>query len=369
MEKRKILFTGFPGFIGKRITAALLKADADLEIICLVQEKFLSDAQKAAAQLEEKIGTGPGKASRLFVYKGDITDSHLGFSDDLYRQLTQGITEAWHLAAIYDLAVPESFARKINIEGTRHILEFCRACQKFDKLIYFSTCYVAGNRTGLIKETELDEGQGFKNHYESTKFLAEVEVRKAIASGLPAMVIRPAVVVGDSMTGETDKFDGPYFGMQLVSQLKWVPLGLPKVGASLAEVNLVPVDYLVTASIAISRRPGAVGKTFQIADPKPLQAFELYDLFCRWITGKPALPISIPPKLMEWTLASPLGRWLGAPKEVLTYFNHGARYDSTQTTKILEGTGVKCPDVREYLPRLHQYWQAHRQEPGRQAKA
>ena len=157
--------------------------------------------------------------------------------------------------------------------------------------------------------------------------------------------------------------------MELITRLKWMPLGLPKLGRSLAEVNIVPVDYLVNAATAISRKQEAIGMTFQIADPKPLKALEIYDIFCRWITGKPALFVCIPPKLMELTLASPIGRWLGAPKEILTYFNHGARYDSSQTTKILDGTGIRCPDVLEYLPRLYQYWLAHRKEPGRQAKA
>ena len=85
-----------------------------------------------------------------------------------------------------------------------------------ERLNYVSTAYVAGDRTGVVYEHELNLGQGFKNHYESTKFQAEVWVRSAMDE-MPTTIFRPAIVVGDSRTGETQKFDGPYYALRFIA--------------------------------------------------------------------------------------------------------------------------------------------------------
>ena len=213
-------------------------------------------------------------------------------------------------------------------------------------------------------------GQGFKNRYESTKFAAEVRVREAMAKGLKAIIIRPAVVVGDSRTGETDKFDGPYHAFNMVERLKYLPMRLPRLGPSDAEVNLVPIDYLVDATIALARHAEAEGQTFQISDPTPLKAVELYDMACALVSGRHAAGYSVPPILAEKALEVPAVRkWLKVPREVLVYFNHKAKYDCTNTLRVLADTAVKVPSVHDYFPTLHKFWQAHKDEPGFEPKA
>ena len=96
------------------------------------------------------------------------------------------------------------------------MLEFLDEAKRFARLHYVSTAYVSGKHHGTFRETDLDVGQGFKNHYEETKFLAEVEVAK---SRVPRTIYRPGVVVGDSRTGETGKFDGPYFVLRAMERL------------------------------------------------------------------------------------------------------------------------------------------------------
>ena len=66
-------------------------------------------------------------------------------------------------------------------------------------------------------ESELACGQPFKNHYESTKFGAEVLVRASMDE-VPTTIYRPAIVVGDSETGVTAKFDGPYYLLRLLQR-------------------------------------------------------------------------------------------------------------------------------------------------------
>ncbi|MBI2070298.1 MAG: SDR family oxidoreductase [Elusimicrobia bacterium] len=364
MSQRHIVFTGFPGFIGRRLIARLLNEGNAPQVTCLVQPKFLDQANADLDKLRQ--GRSGLKATAV---AGDITDQKLGLTPEVYERLAASATEVWHLAAIYDLAVPYEFAHKVNVKGTKNILAFCGAAKNFEKLVYYSTCYVAGDRLGLIKEDELDMGQGFKNNYESTKFLAEIEIRKAMADGLAAVIIRPAIVVGDSKTGETDKFDGPYFGMRMIWKLKWLPGGLPLVGPSDAEVNLAPVDYLVDATMALARKKEAIGGAFQIVDPKPMLARDIYSQLCLWITGRPPLPFSIPAKLFEAMIIGPVKTWLGAPKQMVTYFNHKAKYDCAQTLSMLNGSGVACPPLKNYLETLYRYWLTRKDEPGRLAKA
>ena len=117
----------------------------------------------------------------------------------------------WHLAAVYDLAVPPEIARRVNVDGTANVVDLCHSLPRLRRLQYVSTCYVSGRYAGEFGEDVLAEGQPFRNHYESTKYDAEQLVRDAMAGGLPATIYRPGIVVGDSTTGETLKYDGPYF--------------------------------------------------------------------------------------------------------------------------------------------------------------
>src|SRR5207247_6389267 len=129
--------------------------------------------------------------------------------------------------AIYDLSVSRDAGMRVNVDGTRHVLDFAERCPSLQRFHYVSTCYVSGRHHGVFGEDDLDVGQRFNNFYEETKFLAEVEVRRR--SGLPVTIYRPSVVVGDSRTGETQKFDGPYFVIQWILRQPRVAF-LPVVG-------------------------------------------------------------------------------------------------------------------------------------------
>src|SRR5262245_16907282 len=200
-----VLFTGFPGFIGMRLLPRLMELAPGARFRCLVQSRFLDAAREGIAQIES---AHPQARGRIDVVTGDITVPGLGLAADEARALRGGLTAAHHLAAVYDLAVTRELGLKVNLDGTRNVLRFLSECPRLERLHYVSTCYVSGTATGIFRETDLDMGQSFKNHYEETKFLAEVEVARA---GLPVTIYRPSIVVGDSRTGETGKFDGPYF--------------------------------------------------------------------------------------------------------------------------------------------------------------
>jgi thioester reductase-like protein len=177
-----IFFTGFPGFIGTRLVGSILAADSGVRIVALVEGRMADRARQAAAQL-------PG-GDRVEVLVGDIAQRRLGIAGDDWERLQAETTVAYHLAAIYDLAVPLEVAQRVNVDGTGNVLELCAGCEKLERLNYVSTAYVAGTRTGVVYEHELSLGQGFKNHYESTKFQAELWVRQEL-DRIPTTIYRP----------------------------------------------------------------------------------------------------------------------------------------------------------------------------------
>ena len=253
------LVTGFPGFIGRRLVASLLDADGDARVVALVEPRMLETARGVAERMDPE---------RIELLAGDITDRRLGLDDGDYERLRADVRRVFHLAAIYDLAVPLEVAQRVNVDGTGNVLDLCRAAENLERLAYVSTAYVAGKRTGVVYEHELVMGQDFKNHYESTKFQAEVWVSELL-DAVPTTILRPAIVVGDSRTGETEKFDGPYYILRALSRAERLGRAMPQFGRSAAAFNVVPVDYVVAAMIAAAGDEAAVGADAAPRRPGP----------------------------------------------------------------------------------------------------
>src|SRR5262249_44829249 len=140
---------------------------------------------------------------------GDITAPDLALGGGAPAR--DDVRAIYHLAAVYDLSVARDLAVKVNVDGTRHVLDWAGACPHLERLHYVSTCYVSGRYAGVFTEEDLEKGQTFNNFYEETKWQAEVLVRGRMQSGLRATIYRPSIVVGDSTTGATQKLDGPYY--------------------------------------------------------------------------------------------------------------------------------------------------------------
>jgi thioester reductase-like protein len=301
------LLTGYPGFIGKRLAAELLADRSDLRIAALVEPRML-DAAREAADGED----------RIEVLAGDIAERGLGLDDGDQERLRSEVTHVFHLAAIYNLAVPLPAATRVNVGGTGNVLEFCLAAEGLERLAYVSTAYVAGTRTGIVYEHGLLMGQGFKNHYESTKFQAEVWVRQ-LMDRVPTTILRPAIVVGDSRTGETQKFDGPYYILRTISRMERSGRPVAQFGRSEALFNVVPVDYIVAAIAAMAFDPAAAGETLHLTDPEPLQSHELFEALSHEYAGR-APRFRIPPRLVEASLRfEPVRKAFGGtPRESVT---------------------------------------------------
>jgi thioester reductase-like protein len=351
-----LLMTGFPGFLGSALLPRLLARREGVRAICLVQPRHLMLARQRTQELATE---HPHTRDRVELVEGDVTAAHLGLPAAA-RDLLDDVTEVWHLAAVYDLAVPVEAARRVNVDGTAHILELCRSRRHLGRLHYVSTCYVSGRYAGEFSEDALDEGQQFRNHYESTKFEAEMLVRKAMADGLPATIYRPGIVVGDSLTGETQKYDGPYYLATFLR--RQLPLAVvPAVGAAdRVKVCLVPRDFVVDAMDQLSVLESTTGRTFALTDPHPPTVRELVDAFAQHL-GKRVLWVPLPLGLTRSVIGRVPGmeRLLGLPAEALDYFASPTTYSTANTTAALAGTGVECPPFERYAGRLLDFMKRH----------
>lgn len=347
-----VLMTGFPGFLGSALLPGILKRTGD-SAICLVQRKFGVAAQRRVAELS---AAEPFLEGRIQLVEGDITQPGLGVGADTLDE----VTEAWHLAAAYDLAVPRDVAVRVNVNGTRNVLDVLQRCPSLTRLHYFSTCYVSGRYAGPFSEDALEVGAPFNNHYEETKHLAEADVRWHMSAGMPATIYRPSIVVGDSRTGQTQKFDGPYFVMQwLLRQPRHAVL--PMVGdPTMTRVNVVPRDFIVDAVGYLSGLPISEGRTYQLADPRPLTVDEMADTLAQ-ATGRELVKIPLPRKLTKASLAHVPGlyRWMRIPPEAVDYFAQPTFYSTDHCRADLAGSGIEPPAFRSYVDRLVDYLRSH----------
>jgi thioester reductase-like protein len=349
-----VLVTGFPGFIGGRLVEALLADSPQPHVVALVEPRMAEKARQVA----ERLGDG-----RVEVLPGDIAERHLGLADRDYERLAAELTAVYHLAAVYDLAVPLDVATRVNVDGTGNVLALCEDCERLERLHYVSTAYVAGVRTGTVYEHELSLGQRFKNHYEWTKFQAEVWVREAMRN-VPATIYRPAIVVGDSRTGETAKFDGPYYMLRVISRAARWRQPIPRFGRAEAPINVVPVDFIVEAMTAADDAPELIGSTLHLVDPEPVSAAQVFDLLALEYAGRKTA-YRLPPRLVAGALRVPAVRGLfaGAPPQSIRYLNHPVFFDTRAARELLEPRGVRCPRLEEYVGPLVKFFREHEDDP------
>jgi len=249
-----LLVTGATGFLGMHLVRQLLEQNPEVSLALLIRDRpGQSGQQRAESFLPAAI------RSRVQVYSGDVSLPNLGLEAASREKLNAEVTRVIHSAATvrFDHTLDE--ARQINVEGTRHILDFAAATRNLRSFAYVGTAYVAGERTGLIRENELALGQGYRNTYEQTKSEAESLVRSRLDS-LPGMILRPSIIVGDSRTGATSSFKMMYWPLKIYARGLWrtVP-GYPD-----AVLDVVPVDFVADAIAQALFDDNAIGSALHL---------------------------------------------------------------------------------------------------------
>jgi NAD(P)-dependent dehydrogenase (short-subunit alcohol dehydrogenase family) len=357
--------TGATGFIGKRLVKALLARKG-----AVVHFLLRKESEGKLGELLEYWGTT--KARAVPVY-GDLTGKKLGVAADELKALKGRVDAVFHLAAVYDLKADEEVQVRANVEGTRNVVEFAKAVDA-GHLHHVSSIAAAGLYEGVFREDMFDEAENLEHPYFMTKHESEKIVRKE--SKVPWTVYRPAFVVGDSVTGEMDKIDGPYYFFKVIQRMRQLlPPWLPAVGLEGGRINIVPVDFVVKAIDHIAHGKAEVkGKCFHLVDPMGYRIGDVLGIFSKAAHApkmnlfvNAALLGFIPKSVKKGMMAlAPVRRIraavmkdLGLPEDIFTFVNWPTRYDRRDLDAALKGSGIECPNLHDYAWRLWDYWERH----------
>jgi thioester reductase-like protein/NADP-dependent 3-hydroxy acid dehydrogenase YdfG len=349
----RYVVTGGTGFIGRRVVSRLLDTRPDAQVWVLVRRQSLGRFERLAAEWGERAKPLIGELPGLALTEETVTE--LGDVDHVV-----------HCAAIYDITAGEDEQRATNVEGTRAVIALAR---RLDATFHHvSSIAVAGDFAGEYTEDDFDVGQQLPTPYHQTKFEAELLVRST--PGLRYRIYRPAVVVGDSRTGEMDKVDGPYYFFGVLSKLavlpRFTPLMLPDTGRT----NIVPVDYVVDALVALMHAEGSAfwdGRTFHLTAPKTIGLRGIYRGVAK-AAGLPpvrgSLPRSVAAPVLKLRgrakmLRNMAATQLGIPAEVFDLVDLAPTFVTDETRKALHGTNIEVPEFASYAPRLWRYWAEH----------
>jgi len=353
-----VLLTGFPSFHARRLLEELLRPDrgdrGSTFVHAVVQTNSLPRARDALDALPFE------QRSRVNLLEGDAAAMDLGLSGSELRTLTREVDRIHHAAQISYLGADRKVAEHVNVDAVREVLELARMCPSLKCLVAHSTTQVAGDRHGVVLEAELKVGQGFHNVVEETRARGERMLRAAMDQ-VPIAVLRPSIVVGDSTTGEIDRFDGPYLLVVLI--LTAPPdFALPLPGRGDAPLPLVPVDYVAKAACAIGRDARAPGRTFHLVDPAPLPARRVFELVAQ-MGGRRSPRGFIPANVTRALLRAPgLERFARSPRGLLQTLGADVSFDAQNTAEILRGTDIRCPRIETYIGRLVEYVQLRLRE-------
>ncbi len=347
-----VLLTGYPSFIARAMLAQLVGHGSPGKkalVHAVVRAKFAAEARALLDELPLE------QRSRVNLIEGDAASLDLGLSGAEFHELVGEIDRIHHCAQVTFLGVDRPAAEHVNVGGAREILEIASACRDLKCLVFHSTAHVSGDRTGIVLEDDLKKGQAFRNVVEETRARAEKLVRAAMPQ-IPIAVVRPSNVIGDSLTGEVDRFDGPYLLILLIVTSP-PDFALPLLGTGDAPLNLVPIDYVARAAWAIGRDPRAVGRTFHLVDPAPLSARRVFEVVAR--AGGRRMPRgSIPANIAKALLRTPgLERFAKSPRAFLETLVTPVTYDARNAVELLAGADVSCPPFESYVDKVVEYVQ------------
>jgi thioester reductase-like protein len=319
-----VLLTGATGFVGKEILDRLL--DRERRVYALVRAQ---DDDAAAARLAPHACLTP--------LAGDIERPGLGLA-----RPPEDVTTVVHCAASVSFDLPLADSRRINVDGTRNVLDFAQRCDGLERMTYVSTAYVAGEPRRKFGEHELDVGQSFRNPYERSKFEAERMLRER-GEGMPLQILRPSIVVGDSRTGRTSSFNVLYGPLKAFARGA-VPAIPARRGSP---VDIVPVDYVADRTVDLAEH-GADGTYHLVAGRNATTVGRLLDLAAAQLGRRP--PAVLPPTAYRRLLHPWLRRKHKALRRMevyFPYFSMRVRFDDRRLGP--------APPVEGYFHRLVEF--------------
>ncbi|MDX6657605.1 MAG: hypothetical protein QOH62_2398 [Solirubrobacteraceae bacterium] len=353
-----ILLTGATGFVGMAVLARLLERD-ERPVVVLVRA---DDQEQADARLRDVLGDLCAEPEehlwRVRAVAGDLELPGLGIESHARDRIAEEVGEIVHAAASVSFELALDASRAINVAGTRRMLDLARECAAsgggLRRFTYVSTAYVAGTRSGTVHEHELAAGQDFRNAYEHSKHEAEMLVQSCHGE-LPVTVVRPSIVVGERGTGWTTSFNVMYAPLRAFS------LGAYSVvpGRRRAHVDIVTVDHLADAIVALGAAPEARGGTFHVVGGDNATTLgEMADLSARRFGRR--MPRFVPPPIYRRAIEPFLLRRGDAPRRkalrrtavYLPYFSLRLSFDDRRARALLDPLGIRATPIAEHFDEI-----------------
>ncbi len=360
----RIMITGATGFLGWQVFLCLYRRCKDARFCLPVRGRRGQGADKRVAALvahsfppEERKEV----LERIEVAPADLTQEKLGLSADAYERHARESTRIIHVAAKVHFDASLAELRRINVDGTRNMMEWAQLAHRAGDIRSFthvSTAFVAGRREGIVREDELEAGQEFRNAYELSKFEAEKLV-KGVADQLPAIIVRPSIIVGDSRSGVTTSFKALYWPLRVYANKRWrlVP-GFPD-----AIVDMVPVDFVAEAIAHLSFEEGAIGCTVHLcAGPESSASVGQIAKSAADYFGvappcfvNPVLFLALLKPLLLAVIWGKRRKVLRTGKVYRPYFSTRTIFDTTVAGELLGPLGIHPPRVEQYMENLFRY--------------
>ncbi|MFD1020439.1 SDR family oxidoreductase [Thalassobacillus hwangdonensis] len=325
-----ILLTGATGFVGKRLMRGLLD-----------QGHVIYPIVRSQAKLNHFLDTlAEGETERIHPIQGDLSLPHFGISETKIGQLKNNIDLFYHTAAFLSFKQEDKEKTfNINVDGTKHALELARSLN-VQRFFHVSTAYTLGMESyGL--ETLHDSNRTFVNYYEESKSHAEHLVW-SYRESMDVSIFRPAIIIGDSDTGEAETTFALYGLMKAVSLLKKMTekqrldaaTTIRLYSDAAARTNLVPVNYVVdvlTAGAAHAKK----NQIYHIANNETLTNGEIINLI-KEVSQMDNLTLTS--SETELTRSDEL---INEPMKVFhSYLNRTITFDDTNTRRLLAKAGL-----------------------------
>lgn len=367
-----LFVTGASGLLGGEALARLLAADAEACAYVLVREPARWPAHARAHGID---------LARTRAIAGDLTLPDLGLDRWTRARIGAMADVVLHAAADTSFAQPLAAARAVNVEGTRAVLRLAAEARRDVRFVFLSTAFVAGTRTGVIRDDNVDSGgcafveaagrgpvgdapvtdaahpASWVNAYEQSKAEAEALVRAYAGAWT---ILRPSTVVFDAARSRVPQVNAVHRALRMC----WHGLAPMLPGTETAPVDLVTSDYVAGAVAALALRRDVAGRTLHLcAGEGALPLGELLALCWReWRRDpewrrrsieRPALAPLETYRLFERTVREAGDVRL---RRVIASLSHFApqlalpkRFDTSVADALL---GTRAPAVRSFWPRM-----------------
>lgn len=346
-EPREVFLTGATGFLGAFLLRDLMHT-TNAVVHCLVRS---TDDEQARDRLRDNLQWyqlwDEIDPSRLSVVVGDLAAPSFGLSPQRYDDLSRRIDAVYHAAATVNSLYPYSSLKAANVSGTEEVLRLAARHRSVPVHHVSSTGVFSAEVVPGVALTSTDPpgpAEALSSGYRQTKLVAEQIIEIARERGLPVSIYRVDEISGDSEQGRCQTHDFVWLSMKGILQAEAVPADPAGI------FHLVPVDYVSSAILRLSRDAAAAGRNHHLANSVHLPFADMMDSlrslgyrldelgWDAWVTRVRANP--------ENTMVAMVD---GFESTIYSGRNHYLTVDTSETRALLAGTGIDCPAMTRDL--------------------